>query len=91
MPNLEEELLLTYFRPSFAGSQAVFMQVANILERINGSIRQPLSSTRLGLLMRKLGFEARKVNGKRGYLVIERTPDEILASRKLEGQACAED
>ena len=91
VPNLEEELLLTYFRPSFAGSQAVFMQVANILERINGSIRQPLSSTRLGLLMRKLGFEARKVNGKRGYLVIERTPDEILASRKLEGQACAED
>lgn len=91
VPNLEEELLLTYFRPSFPGSQAVFMQVANILERINGSIRQPLSSTRLGLLMRKLGFEARKVNGKRGYLVIERTPDEILASRKLEGQACAED
>ena len=83
VPNLEEELLLTYFRPTFEGCQnRIFMKVAEILERINAGIRQPLSATRLGILMKKLGFRRSKYNGERGYLVIERSADEIQATRK---------
>lgn len=85
VPNLEEELVLTYFRPPFPGSKPIFMKVANILERINGCIRQPLSPNRLGIMMRKLGFQPHRINGQRGFLVIERMPDEIQASRKVDG------
>ena len=85
VPNLEEELLLTYFRPPFPGCKPIFMKVANILERINGGIRQPLSPNRLGIVMRKLGFQPHRVKGQRGFLVIERSPDEIQASRKVDG------
>jgi hypothetical protein len=59
--------------------------VAEILERVNANIRQPLSSNRLGIMMSKLGFPLIRLKGIRGYLVIERTPEEIQASRKLDG------
>ena len=84
IPIPEEELLLTYFRPTFQGCQgSVFMKVSEILERINSGIRQPLSSTRLGMLLSKLGFKKCRYNAERGYLVIERSGEEIAASRKL--------
>ena len=85
VPNLEEELVLTYFRQPFEGCKASFMKVAEVLERINTGIRHPLSPTKLGIIMTQLGFPAVKRNGRRGYLVIERSTDEIQSSRRLEG------
>ena len=85
IPNLEEELILTYYRKPFPGSKNIFLKVAEILERVNANIRQPLSSNRLGIMMSKLGFPLIRLKGIRGYLVIERTPEEIQASRKLDG------
>ena len=82
----EEELLLTYFRPTFNGCKAIFMKVSEILERINMGIRQPLSPHRLGIMLKRLGFTKCKYNGERGYLVVERTGEEIQASRKIAGQ-----
>ena len=46
-------------------------------------IRQPLSSTKLGMLLSKLGFTKGRYNNERGYLVIERTMEEIQATRKI--------
>jgi len=84
VPCLEEELLLTYFRPTFEGCQGmVFLKVSEILARINSGIKQPLSPNKLGMMMKKLGFHRGKHKGERGYLVIERSPEEIEASRKL--------
>ena len=84
VPNPEEELLLTYYRPTFEGCQgAIFLKVSEILERINTNIRQPLSATKLGMLLSKLGFTKSRYNNERGYLVIERSMDEIQATRKL--------
>lgn len=83
-PNPEEELLLTYYRPTFQGCKdAIFLKVSEILERINGSIRHPLSATKLGMLLSKLGFTKGRFNNERGYLVIERTMEEIQATRKI--------
>ena len=83
-PIPEEELVLTYFRPTFEGCQdSVFLKVSEILERINSGIKQVLSPIRLGILLSKLGFKKCRYNGERGYLVIERSGEEIAASRKL--------
>ena len=83
VPNLEEELVLTYFRQPFEGCKASFMKEA--LERINAGIRHPLSPIRLGLVMARLGFPSVKRKTGRGYLVVERSPEEIKASRRIEG------
>ena len=83
----EEELLLTYFRPTFKGCQgSIFMKVSEILERINVGVKQPLSPNKLGMLLTKLGFQKVKYNNERGYLVIERLGEEITTTRKLAGQ-----
>ena len=83
-PNPEEELLLTYYRPTFQGCKdAIFLKVSEILERINGGIRHPLSATKLGMLLSKLGFIKGRFNNERGYLVIERTMEEIQSTRKI--------
>jgi hypothetical protein len=81
----EEELLLTYYRPPFKGCKAIFMKVSEVLERINAGIHQPLSPHRLGIMLKRLGFTKCKYNGERGYLVVERTGEEIQASRKIAG------
>lgn len=87
VPSPEEELLLTYFRPTFEGCQgSVFMKVSEILERINVGIKQPLSPNKLGMLLTKLGFKKARYNNERGYLVIERSVDEINTTRKLAAQ-----
>ena len=84
VPTPEEELLLKYYRPTFDGCQgSIFLKVSEILERINGNIRQALSPIRLGMMLRKLGFKKVKHNNERGYLVIERTLDEIQATQRL--------
>ena len=89
VPSPEEELLLTYFRPTFEACQgSIFMKVSEILERINAGVKQPLSPNKLGMLLTKLGFKKIRVNNERGYLVIERTADEIVAARKLAAQHC---
>lgn len=87
VPLPEEELLLTYFRPTFPGCQgSIFMKVSEILERINVGVKQQLSPNKLGMLLTKLGFQKARYNNERGYLVIERSVDEISASRKLAAQ-----
>ena len=87
IPSPEEELLLTYYRPTFEGCQSsIFLKVSEILERINAGVKQPLSATRLGILLCKLGFKKVRYNNERGYLVIERTSDEIQSARKLAAQ-----
>ena len=87
VPNVEEELILTYYRKPFPGSKNVFLKVAEILERINASIKQPLSASRLGIMMTKLGFPQIRLKGVRGYLVVERTLEEIQAARKLDAMS----
>lgn len=77
VPNLEEELILTYFCKPVPGESGKFMSVANILERISMGIREPLSKAKIGRAMVKLGFEYKKMNNLRGYLVIERTLEQV--------------
>lgn len=49
----------------------MFLTNAQILGHINIGIRQPLSPTRLGLVMKQEGYEAVRSGGRRGYRVVE--------------------
>ena len=83
VPNPEEELLMTYYRPTFEGcSGSIFLKVSEILERINTGVKQPLSTIKLGILLKKLGFKSARYKSERGYLVIERNAEEISATRR---------
>lgn len=81
--NLEEELIRTHFRRPFPSERGIFATTAHILASINYGLREPLSPTRVGLVMKKLGYESVRHNGGRGYRVVELTGDEIYNQRKL--------
>ena len=81
IPNLEKELILTHFRRPMPGEQGIFVTTAYILSHISGAIKQPLSPTKIGILMKQLGFEPIRYGGQRGYRVIEHNTDEIYRNR----------
>jgi hypothetical protein len=84
-PDLESELIGTYYRRPLPGENAVFVTTARILERINAAIRQPLSPTKVGIVMRRQGYESVRSTGQRGFLVIEHTSEEVYANRQSTG------
>lgn len=87
VPNLEEELIRTYYRKPRAGEMGVFISTAEILQRINALIKIPLSATKIGIIMRKMEFECRKNNGNRGYRVIKLDIDEMSENKLLKSNA----
>ena len=76
-PNLERELVLTYYQVPAEGEECVFLTNAEILKRINAGLRHPLSTVKLGLIMSQEGFPSVRVGGKRGYKVIELSGEQI--------------
>jgi len=81
--NLEQELILTYFAVPAKGQDCEFFTTADIITLLSQHTRMPLTASRIGTEMRNLGFERRTKGGKRGYLVIVRTPEEIRASMRV--------
>ncbi|MBE6286723.1 MAG: virulence protein E [Mediterranea massiliensis] len=81
-PNLEEELILTYYRKPYPGEEGIFVTTAHILGCINSGMKQTLSPIRIGLIMRKLGFESIRKANVRGYRVVELKGEEIYQNRK---------
>lgn len=81
VPCLERELVQVYYRHPMPGEECMFLTNAQILGRINTGIRQPLSPTRLGLVMKQEGYEAVRSGGRRGYRVVELKGDEIYRNQ----------
>ena len=68
----EEQLLPVYFQPANPGDAgAVFMSAAEISAMLvsYGNIRKPLAINKLSTLLQKSGFEPRRTNAKRGFVV----------------------
>lgn len=85
-PNLEEELILTYYRLPLPGEAGKIVTTAQILERINAAIRQPLSSIKIGLCMKKLKFESlRTPTGQRGYRIVQLSQEEVNSRQQALG------
>ena len=86
MPNLEEELILTYYRRPIPGEECRFVTTANLLERIGSAVRSPLSTVNIGRAMVRLGFKQVHTRHARGFLVKERSAEEIRLAQQSIGR-----
>ena len=82
MVNLERELVDTYFRIPVNGEACEFMPVSRALQIIGGNISQRLSDRRIGHAFTALGFTFRRTNSTRGYIVVQRSTQEINERQK---------
>ena len=80
----EEQLLAVYFDIPAEGSGR-FMTTAEISDKLVswGSIKKPMPLNRLGMLLKKAGYRdvRRGEQRTRGWIVYERTLDEVNANR----------
>ena len=81
-PHLEKELVSLYFRVPKEGENGMFMTSARAIQIIGTGISQKLSPTRVGLAFNELGFHRVRYHGIRGYLVIQRTAEDMQAYQK---------
>ena len=82
-PNIEEELILTYYEVPRPGMDGFLVNTAQILERITTNLHgTKINAVKIGIAMKKLGFEKVKIRGINKYRVIELNFDDIKA-RKL--------
>ena len=84
----EEQLLMVYFAiPAQNAPNAKFLTTAEISEKLisKGNIKNPLSLSRLGVLLSQQGFLSVRRGSpcKRGWIVYERDSEEINAERKM--------
>ena len=82
----EEQLLEVYFDIPAEG-YGKFMTTAEISDKLiyHGSIKKPMSLSRLGMILQKLGYQSKRIgkSGTRGWIVRERETEEINANRDL--------
>ena len=81
-PHLERELVALYFRTPNEGENGIFMTSARAIQLVGTGISQKLNPTRVGLAFNELGFQRVRYHGIRGYLVIQRTAEEMQAYQK---------
>jgi len=82
-PNLEEELILTYFRKPYANETGEFLTATRIIELINGYIKTPLATRNIAIAMNKMGFEKRRFRRIRGWNVVILSGEDIKNQQKL--------
>ena len=91
-PRLEHELVQLYFRQLRELEGGVFMSVGRALQIVSSNISQKLSPVYMGRAFAELGFRRVKWGGQRGYIVMQRTTDEIqTVQRTMAAQAMVED
>lgn len=84
-PRLEQELVDIYFRKPIGKEPGEFIPVARALQIVGGGITQKLSAYALGRAFTDLEFERVKRNHTRGYIVVQRSAEEIKARQRLLG------
>jgi hypothetical protein len=67
------------------GEECKFLTATDILERINGSIKEQLSTVRIGIALRAMGIERVRSGNSRGYRLVEITPDQININQRALG------
>ena len=84
VPNIEEELISTYYRVPKRGEDFQLVSATNIIEHVNTLIKRALSSVKVGIAMKKLGFTQVKSDGKRFYKVVTLSIAETNSQRKVD-------
>ena len=57
----------------------------DILERINGCIKEQLSTVRIGIALRTIGIERVRSGNARGYRLVEISPEQININQRAMG------
>lgn len=85
----EEQLLAVYFDIPAEG-YGTFMTTAEISDKlvVYGSIKKPMPLNRLGMVLRKAGFQSKMAGSTRtrGWIVRERDTEEVNANRNIEAR-----
>ena len=76
-PRLETELVDVYFRKPVGVEGGEFMPVSRAMQIVGGNMVHQLSAVRIGRAFVELGFECKRTKATRGYIVVQRTADEI--------------
>lgn len=82
-PNLEEELIMTYFRQPYGNEPCEFLTATRIVELINGCIKIPLLAKNIAYAMNRLGYPVRRIHNVRGWNVVILSGDDIKNNQKL--------
>ena len=88
-PRLETELVDVYFRKPNEYETGEFMPVARAMQIIGGNTTQKLSPVMIGRAFTELGYECRRTNHSRGYIVVQRSALEI--KERMKGMAVTGD
>ena len=81
-PRLESELVMLYFRHPVEPEHGEFMTAGRVLQIIGGGISQKLNPVMIGRALSEQGFRKGRYKGVRGYIVCQRSADEIAAAIK---------
>ena len=81
-PRLESELVMLYFRHPVEPEHGEFMTAGRVLQIIGGGISQKLNPVMIGRALSEQGFCKGRYKGVRGYIVCQRSADEIAAAIK---------
>ena len=79
--NLELELVAQYFRKPQGNEPGEFISAAMALQIIGANITQKLSKENIGRAFTALGFDSRRTNKMRGYIVVRRSAEEMRSMR----------
>ena len=77
VPCVEKELVLSLFAKPDGKHKVVFLSTSDVLVRLNSRLKVPITTARLALVMKELGFERKRSAGIRGYLVVELNGEEV--------------
>ena len=81
-PKIEHELIDIYFRKPSENELGEFMPVARALQIVGGSISQKISDRKLGRAFADQGYQFKRTNMSRGYIVVQRSSVEIQERQK---------
>lgn len=91
-PRPEYDLVNLYFRkPTPSDMGGTFMTVARAMQIIGYNGNLNLSSVQIGKAFTELGFKRVRSHKQRGYLVVERTAEEIKNYQKIQALDSEED
>ena len=75
---------MKYYAQPTSSDTGVYLTSAEILEKINGGIKKPLSTVKKGRIMKKMGYSVKRLRGFNKYHVCELQYIDIQQNRKNE-------
>ena len=81
MKTVEEELVATWYRHPLAGEPYKLLSAGDVLQRLSGIVRVPITKTNVSKALRRMGYQLHKYGGLNKYAMIELTNMEVESGR----------